>query len=328
MPAPDKLQPLNGYLSSEAVDINKAGQIVGNSLDVTQSSGAPVVSATLWDGNTISRIVKNNAATESKPTWALRINGDGDVLCKRGGTGIETYFIWKGPASPSIDLSSLPDLPVDLNSNGQVLTSTKSNHHSAGTIYHLSTGHKTVLGTYDPPGDYHWPPQVVGIDHEGRVLAVASPKGGALIADVRYCHPPGSSAWYKVFDPTQTSVQGAILAKNGVVLGHQTGQPGQTTLWDDVFCELEPPLQVVNVSDLYATDADADLIVGGKAPYAEFEKIKPFLYHRSNNSFENLYGHFSSGNWKLPIYAVGVSGNIVIGVGKIGSHTRGWRLDL
>jgi len=38
MRAAHKLQPAAGYLSSEAVDINKAGQIVGNSLDHSQVS--------------------------------------------------------------------------------------------------------------------------------------------------------------------------------------------------------------------------------------------------------------------------------------------------
>jgi hypothetical protein len=38
MRAAHKLQPLGGYLSSEAVDINKASQIVGDSLDHSQVS--------------------------------------------------------------------------------------------------------------------------------------------------------------------------------------------------------------------------------------------------------------------------------------------------
>ena len=54
MPAAHKLQRLAGYLSSETVDINKAGQIVGNSLDDSQPSFAPPSPSTLWAGNTIS----------------------------------------------------------------------------------------------------------------------------------------------------------------------------------------------------------------------------------------------------------------------------------
>jgi hypothetical protein len=54
MPAARKLQPLAGYLSSEAVDINKADQIVGISLDHSQPSWAPPSSATLRPGNMMS----------------------------------------------------------------------------------------------------------------------------------------------------------------------------------------------------------------------------------------------------------------------------------
>ena len=74
MPAAHKLQPLAGYLSSEAVDINKAGQIVGNSLDHSQPSWAPPSSATLWAGNTISSYRKPEP--EMLMLLMLAVNGE------------------------------------------------------------------------------------------------------------------------------------------------------------------------------------------------------------------------------------------------------------
>ena len=74
MPTAHKLQPLAGYLSSEAVDISKAGQIVGNSLDHSQPSWAPPSSATPWAGNTISSYRKPEP--EMLMLLMLAVNGE------------------------------------------------------------------------------------------------------------------------------------------------------------------------------------------------------------------------------------------------------------
>ena len=74
MPAAHKLQPLAGYLSSEAVDINNAGQIVGNSLDHSQPSFAPPSSGMLWAGNTISSYRKPEP--EMLMLLMLAVNGE------------------------------------------------------------------------------------------------------------------------------------------------------------------------------------------------------------------------------------------------------------
>jgi len=74
MPRAHKLQPLAGYLSSEGVDINKADQIVGNSLDHSQPSWAPPSSATLWANNTISSYRKPEP--EMLMLLMLAVNGE------------------------------------------------------------------------------------------------------------------------------------------------------------------------------------------------------------------------------------------------------------
>jgi hypothetical protein len=74
MSAARKLQPLAGYLSNEAVDINKAGQNLGNSSDHSQSSFAPPSPATLWGGNTISSYRKPEP--EILMLLMLAVNGE------------------------------------------------------------------------------------------------------------------------------------------------------------------------------------------------------------------------------------------------------------
>jgi hypothetical protein len=74
MPRAHKLQPLAGYLSSAGVDINKADQIVGNSLDHSQPSWAPPSSATLWANNTISSYRKPEP--EMLMLLMLAVNGE------------------------------------------------------------------------------------------------------------------------------------------------------------------------------------------------------------------------------------------------------------
>jgi hypothetical protein len=74
MPAARKLQQLAGFLSSEAVDINKTDEIVGNSIDHSQTSFAPSSSAALWAGNMMSSYRKPEP--EMLMLLMLAVNGE------------------------------------------------------------------------------------------------------------------------------------------------------------------------------------------------------------------------------------------------------------
>jgi hypothetical protein len=322
-----KLKPLDAYYSSEAVDINPAGHIVGNSREVRPgvTFGAPPVSATLWVHGANSRIVKDNAHFEPYATEALRINPHGDVLCKRDSGGSETYFVWKGPASPSIDLSSnIPNLKeaIDLNKNGKVLVTL-----TTGTwgVYDLVSAQTTEL----PPAPSedilkYSRPEALGIDNEGRVLAACYAKFGAEAqgaAKIHYLLSPTSN-WKTVF--SDGDVNGMPrLTKDGVALGTWLGSTADKA----ACCDLKKShLKVEYAQDMIFLGGEGEMIVAAQRYGVDLAKIRPVFYILEHGWLGN-FSNYIPLSWKSPIYAVGVSRNIVIGVAEIGGHTCGWRLD-
>ncbi len=360
-----ELKPLHGYTATTPADINDSGQVVGTSHERAPTNWLqlqPQSRATLWAGGKTVYLSKAPGwdPSDGRPTEAICINKDGQVLCvAHESSGKKSYYLWENETKPAIDLgAAIIDLKsaIDLNDKGQLLvmlTTGTARVYDIHDVQKFGASKKTLPG-FPGVSDVNGSalqPELIGIDNEGRVVALWSPKqAGAPFwvspdepstwSAVGYWKPSNPLIWsflypygsdlYKFMPILRTP----YLSKSGLVFVHKVSDWGTVhSFFFDLNLGNNPPLFTTSslpgsnpVAAIYP-DANSEGLMPG-CETSNWSDWTMTLVDRNKLQInaKSLAMHFDP-SWS-PWYPVAIADKRIVGLGSKSGKTRAWLLDL